>query len=364
MQTLRSLVVGGWLGAVALSAPAAFADPIEVGAREDAQAITSAVPASVGVAAVPLAAYRLDDPAPPPPPQPTPAPGVTVYGSRTPSGPPPPVTFAQPQYPYGGGWSPTGLAQDTRLGPYRQPEWTTDRRWARVRSYVLPPYQIEFESWYRGRYRKKGQGDRHLFQEEIGIGLPHRFMLDFYLNFEDTPDRDLHFKETQIEVRYAFADWDCLPLNPTLYLEYKLHDAVDEPDVVEAKLLLSDDLACRWQYGVNLTYERELSGEEEEVLGATAALSYTVVDQRFSVGVEAQYERATVNTNRDDVEETFYLGPSFQIRFNNRTHLDIAPLFGLTEPSNIMQLFIVFGIDIGPGGGEGGWLNPVAARSN
>ena len=363
MHGRTAMGVGAWVGIAVIAAPVALAGPADSMGRDEARAVTSAVPASVSVTPTALAAYRLDGPMPPPPPQPTPAPGVTVYGDRT-SSAPPPVTFAQPQYPYGGGWSPTGLAQDTRLGPYQQPEWTTDRRWARVRSYVLPPYQIEFESWYRGRFRKNGEGDRHLFQEEIGIGLPHRFMLDFYLNFEDTPDRDLHFKETQVELRYAFADWDCLPLNPTLYLEYRLHDAVDEPDAVEAKLLLSDDLACRWQYGVNLTYERELSGGEEEVLGATAALSYTVVDQRFSVGVEAQYERATVNTNRDDVEETFYLGPSLQFRFNNRTHLDIAPLFGLTEPSNIMQLFIVFGIDIGPGHGEGGWLNPVAARSN
>ncbi len=361
MHGFQVIGAAGLLGLVALAMPEAHAGPVEgTGARDDASAVVGAMPAAVAVAPLPLGAYRLDDPTPPPPPAPSPSPGVTVYGDRAATAPPT-VTFA-PQVPYGGGVSPTGLAQDTRLGPYRQPEWTTDRRWARVRSYVLPPWQLEFESWYRGRFRKKGQGDRHLFQEEIGIGLPHRFMLDFYLNFEDTPDRDLHFKETQVELRYALADWDCLPLNPTLYLEYKLHDALDEPDVIEGKLLLSDDLACRWQYGVNLTYERELAGEEEEVLGATAALSYTVIDQRFSVGVEAQYERATVKADRDEVEETFYLGPSFQIRFDNRTHLDIAPLFGLTEPSNVMQLFIVFGIDIGPGGGEGGWLNPVAAR--
>jgi hypothetical protein len=249
------------------------------------------------------------------------------------------------------------------VGPYGQPEWTTDRRWARVRSYVLPPWQVEVESWMRARYGRHDEGDRYLFQEEIGIGLPHRFQLDVYLNFQDDMEQSLHFKETQLELRWALADWDCLWLNPTLYAEYRIHDDPDESDAVEAKLLLSDDIAPRWVGGVNLVYERELSGEEEEVLGLTGAVSYSLIDQRLYVGAEAQWERATVEGARDEGEDTWYLGPSVSIRFNRRTHLDIAPLFGLNDASERLQLFVVLGVDIGPGSGEGGWLDPVAARS-
>ena len=294
--------------------------------------------------------------APPPPEPPRETPPVEVRGQA--AAPAPEI-----QYPYGGGWSPTGLREDTRLGPYGQPEWTTERQWARVRSYVIAPGQVEFESWYRGRYRRHGEGDRHIFQEEIEVGLPGRFQLDFYLNFEDTPDRNFFFAETQVELRWALANWDCIPWNPTIYLEYKIHDDADEADVIETKLLFSRNLGCRWKAGFNLVYERELSGEEEEVFGATAAVSYTVIDQHLSVGAEFQWERATVKEARDDVENTFYFGPSVQLRLNHRTHLDIAPLFGLNDDSNMMQLFIVFGIDIGGGGGEGGWLNPISASS-
>ncbi|MCC7140182.1 MAG: hypothetical protein IT460_17305 [Planctomycetes bacterium] len=348
-------VVVAVTGAAAVRADGVSAYYVPVG--DEVSAVTAAVPSSVGLQAGELHAVvaTADEP-----PTPRTTPPVTVQGERTVER----VYSPAPEYPYGGGWSPTGLRQDTRLGPYGQPEWTTDRTWARVRSYVIAPGQIEFESWYRGRYKKHGEGNTHLFQEEVGIGLPHRFQFDVYLNFEDNPDRDLHFKETQVELRWALANWDCLFWNPTIYLEYKLHDDPEESDVLEAKLLFSDDIAPRWRGGVNLTYERELSGEEEEVLGFTAAVSYTVCDQLLSVGAEFQYERATVESARDDYEHTVYLGPSVSIRTSSTTHLDVAPLFGLTEESNHMQLFIVFGIEIGPGGGEAGWLNPIAARSN
>jgi len=336
------------------------ADEVRLAAAAAPQAVSVVAPRTTFVAMRPA-----DPPLPPgpggtPPPVRT-EPGVTIYGER--SGPPQ-ATLAE-QHPYGGGYSPTGLAEDTRPGPAGQPEWTTERRWARVRSYVLAPGQVEFESWYRGRYKKKDQGDDlHIFQEEVSVGLPHRFQLDFYLNFEHEESNHFHFAETQVEARYALADWDCLPWNPTLYFEYKLHDDVGEPDVAEVKLLLSKDIGCRWKAGFNFAWEKEMSHDEEVVLGFSGAVSYTVVDQRFSVGAEFQYERATLEGSRDDPEHTLYIGPSLQFRTSSTTHFDVAPLFGVTEDSQVMQLFLIFGVEIGGAGGEGGWLNPISSRSN
>src|SRR5436190_17266637 len=151
--------------------------------------------------------------------------------------------------------------EDRRIGPARQPEWTTDRRFTRVRTYVLAPWQVEFESWYYGK-TPKDEDTTHLFQEEISVGLPHRFQVDIYANIEKKPDEDVYYKATQVEARWALANWDCLPLNPTLYAEWKFQTQ-DQPDVGEFKLLLSDNISPRWIFGVNLAYERETSGEEE-----------------------------------------------------------------------------------------------------
>ena len=56
-------------------------------------------------------------------------------------------------------WTLGTEAEDTMLrseeelvGPNKQPDWTTQRRFARSRVYVLAPGQIEGEAWYRGKY--------------------------------------------------------------------------------------------------------------------------------------------------------------------------------------------------------------------
>lgn len=349
----RAVAWGTGIALLVAGAGAAFADPAPI----DSTAARAAVLAGIRTTTVPVAPPPIccflpaDEP-------PREVPPILVPGVRD---VPPPVLRAE--VPYGGGTSPTGLAEDTILGPNRQPEWTTDRRWTRVRSYVIAPGQVEFESWYRGRFPRHGGNDRHIFQEEVSVGLPGRFQIDLYGNFEHDDQEDFHFVETQFEVRWALAAWDCVPLNPTLYFEYKRKDDRDESDVVEAKLLLSDDLGCRWKWGANLVYEREVKGEEEEVFGFTLGASYTVIDQRLAVGAEFQYERATVAGARDEPEHTYYLGPSIHIRTGRRTHLDIAPLFGLNDDSQRMQVFVVLGIDLSPRGADGGWLNPVSARS-
>ena len=343
-------------------APTALADGLDSRAptRVEAAARVAAVGSNATVRDID---YRLADAilvadgVPPAPTSPTAAPPVMVYGTQTTA---PVATYEGPTQ-WNGGYSPTGLAQDTRIGPAGQPEWTTDRRFSRVRTYVLAPGQVEFESWYYGTYRKSGE-DRHVWQEEISLGLPHRFMFDMYVNIidDDASGGNAHALGGQFEMRYAFADWGCLPLNPTAYLEYKVQEA-GEPDVAELKLLLSDSFGCGYVYGFNFAYERELSGEREEVLGFSAGLSKTIVDQRLTLGVEFQVERATVETSRNDPEYEVLLGPSVQIQFSHATHLDVAPLFGLTDDSPDMKLYVIFGVDISPGG-EGGWYDPVSSR--
>src|SRR5207248_5263948 len=136
-------------------------------------------------------------------------------------------------------------------------EWVSQRPWATTRAYVLPTWQVEFESWWKGKFPKHGGAAEHLFQEEIAVGLPWRLQVDLYGNFEKNGDEDAFYSGTQIEVRHALADWGCLFGNPTLYGEWKFNER-DAPDAWEAKLLLADDFGrdpC-WHWGVNLFYER------------------------------------------------------------------------------------------------------------
>lgn len=93
----------------------------------------------------------------------------------------------------------------------------------------------------------------------------------------------------------------------------------------------------------------------------TQALSWTLADRQFSVGVEFEYDRVTAAGSRDDPEHQFYAGPSLQWRPTEQTHIDIVPLRGWHDAHD-WRVFVVFGYDFG-GRTEGGPHAPVSSKS-
>src|ERR1051325_141985 len=161
------------------------------------------------------------------------------------------------------------LAEERLVGDNNQPEGTTERRFATTRTYVIAPWQIEFEQWWKGKFRRNGETS-HLFQSELEIGLPYRFQFDFYENILRNETGNLRHDGNQVELRWALAEWGKIPLNPTLYGEWKFnHNA---PDAYEIKLLLAEELAPRWHWGFNAFYEQEAGGGRESELGARMAV--------------------------------------------------------------------------------------------
>jgi hypothetical protein len=248
---------------------------------------------------------------------------------------------------------------DNLIGENRQPEWTAHRRFPTTRVYVLPPWQVEFEQWWRGKFPRHGTSE-HLFQTEIGIGLPYRFQLDLYQNIEHASD-GTRYAGTQVEARWALAEWGRIPLNPTLYVEWKFNDSA--PDAYEIKLLLGEQLAPRWQWGINLFHEQETGGARGTEWGFSQAVGYSSLDSRFSIGLETKFEHTTERGSRGDAEIEFLIGPSIQWRPNPRMHLDLAPLFGTTKDSPRVEVFFVFGLEFGRGGQSQEKKVPVSTRA-
>src|SRR2546421_12461649 len=116
-----------------------------------------------------------------------------------------------------------------------------------------------------------------MLTEEVEIGLPHRFGIAFENSIENfrgnTQERTF-----SIEGRYAFADWNKIPLNPTIFAEYKfgggriLHDegpptpgkkfgpggfdtTMETPDAYELRLLLSQEFFDRVEWALNTFFE-------------------------------------------------------------------------------------------------------------
>jgi hypothetical protein len=233
------------------------------------------------------------------------------------------------------------------VGPYSQPKWTTKRRFPTTRVYLQrQPGEFGLEQWWRGRFYDGGVS-KHRFQEEIEIGLPHRFQFDFYWNWAVDKDSAAGHDSFALELRHAFADWGKLPLNPTVYAEYKFVN--EDADVYEAKLLLGDNLGQRANYGINLIWEAETGGEKKQEWGGSVGLSYVLVEEKLSAGFEVKYMQETVAGSRSDPEHSLVAGPSIQWRPTSNTHLDVTPLFGLTEDSPNVEAYVVFGIDFGGG---------------
>lgn len=246
------------------------------------------------------------------------------------------------------GAAPERITQETLVGPNEQPEWTTTRTFGTSRVYVRPPGTIAINSFWTPEF-KDGE-DEHAFRHEIEIGLPYRFQLDLYQNW-NTEDGKYFYKGSSVELRYALAKWGKIPLNPTLYGEWNFND--NAPDVWELKLLLGQSFANRWNWAANFTFEQETGGERERELALSSALTYAVIDPTLNIGIEMLWERKTGKRSRSPPEYEFLVGPSVNVHPTRWSFVTVAPLFGATSDSPDVEMFALAGIKIDFGGQPG-----------
>jgi hypothetical protein len=167
--------------------------------------------------------------------------------------------------------------------------------------------------------------------------------LDLYYRTESVDDGPTQTGES-VELRYAFAEWNKIWGNPTLYGEWSRLE--DEPDAIEFKLLLGGEIAPRWHWGMNISDELNTGGARENEIEITGGVSYTVYDSLFSVGLETECGVVDTHGHRGSYSEKFfYLGPSIQYRPMEQFHIDFAPLIGLSGDSPRAQIFLVIGYE-------------------
>ena len=240
------------------------------------------------------------------------------------------------------GERPPELREEERVGSYAQPRWTTERRFSETRVYVRPEGSLEFEYWLIPTVERKGPSEIKN-QFELEFGLPSRLQLDLYLVTRKEGSGGPTFVDYMIEMRYALADWNVIWGNPTIYLEYAAHDQA--PDTIEAKLLLGGQIVPRWHWGANLSYEHETGGEMTNEYEITGGVSYTLLDERFSVGGEVKFNVTDTHARRGSFVDNTLVGPSIQYRPFQRMHIDFAPLIGVTHESPALQAFLIIGWD-------------------
>src|SRR6476620_8678964 len=102
-----------------------------------------------------------------------------------------------------------------------------------VNAYVLPPWAFFFGELFEGQGFRHGPPD-YLFTQEIEMGLPYRFNIAAETELERFNGGG-GVQTVSLEARWALADWNKIPLNPTIFAEYKFgvgtirHEEVPPP---------------------------------------------------------------------------------------------------------------------------------------
>jgi hypothetical protein len=203
------------------------------------------------------------------------------------------------------------------IGPYNQPRWSARGRFsANTDVYVLPPFSFYLDLDYHGTFPRVGKSD-HLFTQELELGLPYRFQLAFELDEEHQNGRS-QIPFTTIEGRWALANWGKIPLNPTLLVEY----------------------------AGNIFFDQDLWADREREIGFSTASSFAVWGEALKVGLETNYQNVSRPGARSKAQNIFELGPSLTVKPSPHTRIDLAPLFGVTNDSPHLDLFVIFSIGL------------------
>src|SRR5438477_4424885 len=257
-------------------------------------------------------------------------------------------------------------------------------------SYVLPPGAVYAGLIYQGDALHFNRPDHGLTQE-IELGLPCRFGVALENSIESFRGRTQE-RTFSIEGRYALADWNKIPLNPTVFVEYKfgighiLHDEgppaplekgeaqdfLDEhkalPDAFEVRLLLAQDFGEKVEWAANFFFEQEIGGDRGREVGLAQSVMFPIClpNERLKIGAEMQFTSFTDAGIREAGETPSYrmvIGPTIAWKPSKNTRLDISPLFGVTDDAPRASVFVVFSMLFGPGGERPEAEAPASTRN-
>lgn len=254
------------------------------------------------------------------------------------------------------------------------PSFSRNRFSNLTNSYVLPPGAVYVGLIYQGNSQSFNRPD-HFLTQEIELGLPNRFGVAIENGIQNFRGRTQE-RTFSIEGRYALADWNKIPLNPTFFVEYKfgigniLHDEgppeplpkgeAEEflrehkplPDAYEVRLLLAQDFDNHVEWAANFFFEQEIGGDRGREAGFAQSVMIPVLlpHERLKVGAEMQFTAFTDVGIREERQTPSYrmvIGPTIAWKPSKNTRLDISPLFGVTHDAPRASVYVVFSMLFG-----------------
>ncbi len=274
------------------------------------------------------------------------------------------------------------------FGAYQQPAWANhSRSSATTSAYVLSPFNVYVGATLEAVTPRNGKNQNRL-TPEIEIGLPYRFQVAVETDISQEGSRVAN-KTVNLELRYALADWGKIPLNPTLFAEWKFGtgnenevemekspaEAADagepsgaasakhrRPDSAELRLLLSENFSEHVEWAFNAFWEQEVGLDREREIGFSQSIAYSHGDGKIKTGLEMQFIATTKKDTRDEPTYSFVVGPTLGVQLTRHSRVDLAPLFGIGRDSPRVDAFAVFSYVFGDAR-EGETEVPVSMRN-
>jgi hypothetical protein len=247
--------------------------------------------------------------------------------------------------------------QFTELGEYAQPAWAERSRFSSTTSvYVLSPYEMFVGTIWEAIFRRHGK-TLHDLTQEVDFGLPHRFEVGVE-NELGLVGSDAHETSVTAEARYAFANWNAIPLNPAISAEYIFgvgksvkdtgsdKDLRRQPNAVAVRLLLGQNFADHFGYGLNVGLQQDVSRDSGREFEISQSVAYGAMKGKLEFGAEMRYVHNTPQRNPVDRDE-LVTGPTIGWKPTRQLRISLAPLFGCTGDSPRVESFVLVSYEFG-----------------
>ena len=247
--------------------------------------------------------------------------------------------------------------QFTELGEYAQPAWAERSRFSSTTSvYVLSPYEMFVGTIWEAIFRRHGKA-LHDLTQEVDFGLPHRFEVGLE-NELGLVGSDAHETSVTAEARYAFANWNAIPLNPAISAEYIFgvgksvkdtgsdKDLRRQPNAVAVRLLLGQNFGDHFGYGLNVGLQQDVSRDSGREFEISQSVAYGAMKGKLEFGAEMRYVHNTPQRNPVDRDE-LVTGPTIGWKPTRQLRISLAPLFGCTGDSPRVASFVLVSYEFG-----------------
>src|SRR5437660_6768891 len=247
--------------------------------------------------------------------------------------------------------------QFTEPGEYAQPAWAERSRFSSTTSvYVLSPYEMFVGNIWEAIFRRHGK-TLHDLTQEVDFGLPHRFEVGVE-NELGLVGSDAHETSVTAEARYAFANWNAIPLNPAISAEYIFgvgksvkdtesdKDLRRQPNAVAVRLLLGQNFGDHFGYGLNVGLQQDVSRDSGREFEISQSVAYGAMKGKLEFGAEMRYVHNTLQRNPIDRDE-LVTGPTIGWKPTRQLRISLAPLFGCTGDSPRVASFVLVSYEFG-----------------